>query len=67
MRELTGGIYFGKRGRIQTDQGTEAFDTETYSEKEIARIGRVAFDYAMKRRKKLTSIDKANVLESSRL
>lgn len=67
VRELTGGIYFGKRGRTQTEQGIEAFDTEIYSEKEIERIGRVAFDYAMKRRKKLTSIDKANILETSRL
>ena len=67
VRELTGGIYFGKRGRNQTTDGVEAFDTETYNEKEIERIGRVAFEYAMKRRKKVTSIDKANVLESSRL
>ncbi len=67
VRELTGGIYFGKRGREMTENGQVAFDTETYSEMEIERIGRVAFDYAMLRRKKLTSIDKANVLESSRL
>ncbi|HOD93658.1 MAG TPA: 3-isopropylmalate dehydrogenase [Clostridia bacterium] len=67
VRELTGGIYFGKRGRNQTEYGIEAFDTETYNEMEIERIGRVAFEYAMKRRRKVTSIDKANVLESSRL
>ncbi|MDD4501574.1 MAG: 3-isopropylmalate dehydrogenase [Clostridia bacterium] len=67
VRELTGGIYFGQRGRNQTEYGIEAYDTETYNEMEIERIGRVAFEYAMKRRKKVTSIDKANVLESSRL
>lgn len=67
IRELTGGIYFGKRGRGQGDMGTEAYDTECYSEKEIERIGRVAFKTAQKRGKKLISIDKANVLESSRL
>ncbi|MFA5341648.1 MAG: 3-isopropylmalate dehydrogenase [Clostridia bacterium] len=67
VRELTGGIYFGQRGRNQTEYGIEAYDTETYNEMEIERIGRVAFEYAMKRKKKVTSIDKANVLESSRL
>lgn len=67
VRELTGGIYFGKSGRLQGPDGIEAFDTEQYSYTEIKRIGKVAFDYAMKRRKKVTSIDKANVLESSRL
>ncbi len=67
VRELTGGIYFGQRGRKQTENGIEAFDTETYNEMEIERIGRVAFEYAMKRKKKVASIDKANVLESSRL
>jgi 3-isopropylmalate dehydrogenase len=67
VRELTGGIYFGERGRRSTENGTEAFDTESYSEKEIRRIAKVAFDTAMTRRKKLISIDKANVLESSRL
>ncbi|HAN43826.1 MAG TPA: 3-isopropylmalate dehydrogenase [Ruminococcaceae bacterium] len=67
IRELTGGIYFGERGRREGAGGTEAFDTECYSMMEIERIGRVAFEMAGKRRKKLISIDKANVLESSRL
>ena len=67
VRELTGGMYFGDNGRRQGQFGLEAYDTECYSEMEIERIGRVAFDTAMKRGKKLTSIDKANVLESSRL
>lgn len=63
VRELTGGIYFGERGR-----GDDfAWDTEKYSVSEVERIARVAFDLAMKRNKKLTSVDKANVLESSRL
>lgn len=63
VRELTGGIYFGERGR----KDDYAFDTEKYSISEIDRICEVAFQTAMKRRKKLTSVDKANVLESSRL
>ncbi|MDD6279811.1 MAG: 3-isopropylmalate dehydrogenase [Ruminococcus sp.] len=67
VRELTGGIYFGDRGYRQGKYGEEAYDTEAYSRVEIERIGRVAFETAMKRNKKLTSIDKANVLESSRL
>jgi 3-isopropylmalate dehydrogenase len=67
VRELTGGIYFGERGRRTGKNGEEAFDTECYSVAEIERIGKTAFESAMKRRKKLTSIDKANVLESSRL
>jgi 3-isopropylmalate dehydrogenase len=67
IRELTGGIYFGERGRRSTANGTEAFDTERYNETEIRRIAKVAFETAMTRRKKLISIDKANVLESSRL
>ena len=67
IRELTGGIYFGERGRRQGENGEEAFDTECYSEMEIERIARVGFETAMKRGKKLISIDKANVLESSRL
>lgn len=67
VRELTGGIYFGERGRREGKYGEEAYDTEAYSRMEIERIGRVAFDTAMKRNKKLISIDKANVLESSRL
>ncbi len=67
VRELTGGIYFGERGMRQGKYGEEAYDTECYSRMEIERIARVAFDAARKRNKKLTSIDKANVLESSRL
>ena len=67
VRELTGGIYFGDRGR-ETNHGVEsAYDTERYSLPEIERIARVAFDLAEKRGKKLCSVDKANVLESSRL
>ena len=67
VRELTGGIYFGERGYREGKYGKEAFDTEAYSEVEINRIARVAFETAQKRRGKLTSIDKANVLETSRL
>lgn len=68
VRELTGGIYFGKRDKYQTeDRGVEASDLMTYSEKEIERIGRRAFELARLRRKKVTSVDKANVLETSRL
>lgn len=68
LRELTGGIYFGKRNRYQTaDRGEVASDLMEYSEMEIERIGRRAFELARLRRKKLTSVDKANVLESSRL
>ena len=67
VRELTGGIYFGEKGRKQTDMGEAAYDIEIYSEEEIERIAEVAFDMAMKRGKKVTSVDKANVLESSRL
>lgn len=67
VRELTGGIYFGERGYRQGKYGEEAFDTESYSKMEIERIARVAFETARKRRKKLISIDKANVLETSRL
>lgn len=67
VRELTGGIYFGERGRRVTDAKTEAFDTEAYNEDEIKRIATVAFKSAMKRRKKVTCVDKANILESSRL
>jgi 3-isopropylmalate dehydrogenase len=67
MRELTGGLYFGKRS-TQTENGvTVARDELTYSEDEIRRIARRGFDIAMKRRKKVTSVDKANVLDSSRL
>lgn len=67
VRELTGGIYFGDRGRRDGDGGCEAYDTEAYSVMEIERIAHVAFKTAMKRNKKLTSVDKANVLETSRL
>lgn len=67
VRELTGGIYFGKKGTCDTDMGPAAYDVEQYSEGEVRRIAKVAFDMAMKRGKKVTSVDKANVLESSRL
>ncbi len=67
VRELTGGIYFGERGMREGKYGEEAYDTECYSRMEIERICKVAFETAMKRRKKLISIDKANVLDSSRL
>lgn len=67
VRELTGGIYFGERGRKEVNGHPAAFDTEMYTVPEIERIARVAFDLAMKRNKKLTNVDKANVLESSRL
>ncbi len=67
VRELTGGIYFGKRGRQQGCFGEEAFDTENYSRMEIERITHRAFQAAMKRNRRLISVDKANVLESSRL
>ena len=68
VRELTGGIYFGKRERYQTeDRGEEAADRMAYSEQEIERIGRRAFELARLRRGKVSSVDKANVLETSRL
>jgi len=68
VRELTGGLYFGKpQKQWRTSLGRHAVDTMAYSEKEIERIIRVGFELAMSRRKKLTSVDKANVLESSRL
>ena len=67
VRELTGGIYFGERGYREGRFGQEAFDTEAYSVTEIERIGRVAFETAMKRSRRICSIDKANVLETSRL
>jgi 3-isopropylmalate dehydrogenase len=67
VRELTGGIYFGDRGRREGKNGPEAYDTETYSVMEIERIARMGFELARSRRKKLTSVDKANILESSRL
>ncbi|MEI6101623.1 MAG: 3-isopropylmalate dehydrogenase [Eubacteriales bacterium] len=67
VRELTGGIYFGTSGRREGKMGPEAFDTECYSVEEIRRIGKVAFELAGKRGKKVISVDKANVMESSRL
>jgi len=68
VRELTGGIYFGKRNKYQTeDRGMEATDLMAYSEQEIERIGRRAFELARLRRGKVSSVDKANVLETSRL
>ncbi len=67
VRELTGGIYFGERGTGAGADGEYAWDTEKYSVKEIERITRIACELAIKRGKKLVSIDKANVLESSRL
>lgn len=65
FRELIGGIYFGERGR--SEDGNTAYDTEKYSVYEVERIAHVAFKAARLRNKKVTSIDKANVLESSRL
>ena len=67
VRELTGGIYFGERGRCEENGVPAAYDTEKYSVPEIERIARVAFEMARKRNHKLCSVDKANVLESSRL
>lgn len=67
VRELTGGIYFGERGTKETDLGPAAYDVEQYAEEEVRRIAVTAFDMAIKRNKKVTSVDKANVLESSRL
>jgi len=68
IRELTGGLYFGKpQGRQDNDRGRAAVDTMYYTEAEIGRLMRVSFDLARLRRKKLTSVDKANVLASSRL
>jgi 3-isopropylmalate dehydrogenase len=68
IRELTGGLYFGTpKGRTQTPEGEVAVDTLIYTEKEIRRIVLLAFQMAQKRRKLVTSVDKANVLESSRL
>lgn len=67
VRELIGGIYFGERGKKETENGPAAYDVEQYSEGEVKRIAKVAFDLAMQRNKKVTSIDKANVLDSSRL
>ena len=65
IRELTGGMYFGEKGRL--DDGDTAYDTNIYHRYEIERILKLAFGYAMRRRRHLTVVDKANVLESSRL
>ena len=67
VRELTGGIYFGEKGTKETPLGQAAYDVEQYSEEEVKRIAITAFEMAQKRNKKVTSVDKANVLESSRL
>ena len=67
VRELTGGIYFGDRGYRTGKYGKEAYDTEAYSVTEIERIGHAAFRAAMQRSKRVVSVDKANVLETSRL
>lgn len=65
VRELTGGIYYGNRGT--SEDGDTAYDTESYARGEIERIGRTAFELALKRQKSIVSVDKANVLDSSRL
>lgn len=67
MRELTGGLYFGERKTVVEDGVRKATDTLTYDENEIRRIAIKGFEIAMKRKKKVTSVDKANVLDSSRL
>ncbi|WP_315073169.1 3-isopropylmalate dehydrogenase [uncultured Clostridium sp.] len=67
VRELTGGIYFGERGTEEVDGVKSAYDTERYNVNEITRIAKSGFEIAMKRNKKLTSVDKANVLDSSKL
>jgi 3-isopropylmalate dehydrogenase len=67
VRELIGGIYFGEKNRVNTEDGQKAWDVMVYSTHEIDRITRAAFDAARKRNKKLMLVDKANVLESSRL
>ena len=67
MRELTGGLYFGDHKTVEENGELKAYDELTYTETEIRRIAKRGFEAAMKRRKKLTSVDKANVLDSSRL
>ena len=67
VRELTGGLYFGERYTKETDGVRTAVDTLVYNENEIRRVAKVAFDIASKRKKKVISVDKANVLDSSRL
>lgn len=67
VRELTGGAYFGEKKRVETKEGVTAWDMMVYTSYEIERITRKAFELARKRKRKLTVVDKANVLESSRL
>lgn len=67
IRELTGGIYFGERGKEVVDGVESAYDTERYNVSEIKRIVKIGFETALKREKRLTCVDKANILESSRL
>ena len=67
MRELIGGVYFGEHKMVEHNGEKVAIDTMPYAEHEIERIGRIGFETAMKRRKKLTCVDKANVLDTSRL
>jgi 3-isopropylmalate dehydrogenase len=67
VRELTGGLYFGKRGREPIDGGQRAFDTMVYTDGEVRRVVELAFRLAAGRRRAVTSVDKANVLETSRL
>lgn len=67
VRELTGGIYFGEKGRKDTPLGKAGYDIKQYAEDEVRRIAKIAFDMALKRNKHVTSVDKANVLESSRV
>lgn len=67
VRELTGGLYFGAKGHTQTATGESAYDTMIYSDFEVERVARQAFEAAMVRSRHLTSVDKANILESSRL
>lgn len=67
VRELTGGLYFGERKTVEENGVRKAYDSLTYDENEIRRIAKRGFDIAMKRNKKVTSVDKANVLDSSRL
>jgi 3-isopropylmalate dehydrogenase len=67
VRDLTGGIYFNEKGRRQGQHGLEAYDVECYSVMEITRVARKAFELAMRRRRQVISVDKANALEASRL
>ncbi len=67
VRELTGGIYFGERGTEELPSGAKAYDTMMYTYPEVKRIAVLAFEIAMKRDKKVMSVDKANILDSSRL